>query len=102
LGGAIATTKGHGGKFMKRAVFGMILMATLLIPLWVSTSRFQDDSKSAKQNLKDAGRSTQRAVKKTAHKTKKTAKKGIHKSARKVRKGARKVERKTQTTPGHS
>ncbi|MGH9455063.1 MAG: hypothetical protein ACRD2O_13955 [Terriglobia bacterium] len=84
---------------MKKYLMGIVLLAAFLTPLWATTPRFQDDSPSVKQDMKDAGRSTKRAAKKTAHKVKKTTKKGVHKSAKTVRKGAKKVEKKTQTTP---
>ena len=58
-----------------------------------------DNTSSAKQDMKDAGKSSGRAAKKSAREAKKTVKKGVNKSAKKVKKGAQKVQNKTDTRP---
>ena len=69
--------------------------ATLLVGFGAQN----DNSSSAKQDMKEAGKSSGRAAKKSAHEAKRTVKKGANKSAKKVKKGAQKVQNKTGTGP---
>jgi len=58
-----------------------------------------DNTPSAKQDVKDAAKSSGRAAKKSGQEAKRTVKKGANKSAKKVKKGAQKVHNKTDTRP---
>jgi hypothetical protein len=58
-----------------------------------------DNTPSAKQDMKDAAKSSGRAAKKSGQEAKRTVKKGANKSAKKVKKGAQKVQDKTDTRP---
>jgi predicted small secreted protein len=83
---------------MKRFVYSAVL-ALALIPAGLFA---QDDTRGAKEDVKEAGRATKDAAKDAGRATKKTAKKGAratkrgaHAAARKTRQGAEKLEDKT-------
>ena len=83
---------------MKKLILTILSVAVFCgATLLVGFGAQNDNSPSAKQDMKDAGKSSGRAAKKGAGEAKKTVKKGVNKSAKKVKKGAQKVQNKTDT-----
>ena len=83
---------------MKKYLLTVLSLAAFTCTaLLVGFGAQNDNTPSAKQDMKDAGKSSAHAAKKSAHEAKRTVKKGVNKSAKKAKKGAQKVQDKTDT-----